>query len=199
MAQGHTFQDLEEMGEALVALINSSQTENLRRITEELQALFDQHMETKKVMTEILREETLIEEGVGQRLLDMEEEKKQRKRELETLEEQLQQYTAKSQTSDSELQFLRGELERLKNTDHELETLQSEVNEDTTEIIPSAMYVAQLFYLITKIKWEFDTSPNILKGVHYGADLATPINIDTSLRPQSDVSDTLWGFVSTEW
>lgn len=36
-------------------------------------------------------------------------------------------------------------------------------------------------------------------AVHYGADLATPINIDTSLRSRNDVSDQLWGFVSTEW
>lgn len=28
----------------------------------------------------------------------------------------------------------------------------------------SSSYVAQLFYLITKIKWEYDTQPNILKG-----------------------------------
>lgn len=36
-------------------------------------------------------------------------------------------------------------------------------------------------------------------AVHYGADLATPINIDTSVRSRSDVSNQLWGFVSTEW
>lgn len=27
--------------------------------------------------------------------------------------------------------------------------------------------MAQLFYLITKIKWEYDTQPNILKGGAY--------------------------------
>lgn len=86
--------------------------------------------------------------------------------------------------------------------------------------------MAQVYYLITKIKWEYDTQPNTLKGgtaicfgggwvaahgvsniialslsvaVHYGADLATPINIDTSLRPRSEISDQLWDFVSTEW
>lgn len=25
-------------------------------------------------------------------------------------------------------------------------------------------HVAQLYYLVTKIKWEYDTQPNILKG-----------------------------------
>lgn len=46
------------------------------------------------------------EESVGQGLLDMEEQKKQRESELESVEEQLRQYTAKSQITDSELQYL---------------------------------------------------------------------------------------------
>lgn len=49
-------------------------------------------------------EETEIEESVGQRLLDMEEEKQRREKDLESLEEQLRQGTAKSQITDSELQ-----------------------------------------------------------------------------------------------
>ncbi|XP_031726911.1 kinetochore protein Spc24 [Anarhichas minor] len=199
MAQGHKFQDLEETGEVLVAFINSSQPETLRQVKDEHLALFDHHLETKKIVTQILKDVAQIEERTGQMLVDMEEEKTRRERELESLGEQLRQATAKSQMSDSELQFLQRELESLRNTEHELETLQSEVDEDTTEVIPSAIYVAQVYYLITKIKWEYDTQPNVLKGVHYGADLATPINIDTSTRSRSDVSDQLWGFVSTEW
>lgn len=46
------------------------------------------------------------EENAGQRLLNMEEQKKQRAMELENIEEQLRQYTAKSQIIDSELQYL---------------------------------------------------------------------------------------------
>ncbi|XP_030262554.1 kinetochore protein Spc24 [Sparus aurata] len=199
MAQGRKFQDLEETGEALVAFINSSQPVILRRVKDEHRALFDQHVETKKIVTQILKDMAQTEESAGQRLLDMEEEKKQRENELENLGEQLRQCTAKSQITDSELQFLQRELESLRNTEHELQSLQNEVDEDTTEVIPSAVYVAQVYYLITKIKWEYNTPANILKGVHYGADLATPINIDTSMRPRSDISDQLWDFVSTEW
>ncbi|XP_044187579.1 kinetochore protein Spc24 isoform X1 [Thunnus albacares] len=199
MAQGHKFQDLKEMGEALVDYINSSQPDKLRQVIDEHQTLFDQHIETKKIVTQILKDVAQIEESAGQRLLDMEEQKKQREMELQSLEDQLRQCTAKSQITDSELQFLQRELENLRNTEHELETLQNEVDEDTTEIIPSAVYVAQVYYLITKIKWEYDTEPRTLKGVHYGADLATPINIDTSMQSRSDVSDQLWGFVSPKW
>ncbi|KAM4717624.1 kinetochore protein Spc24 [Anableps anableps] len=199
MSLGHKFQDLEENGEVLVGFINSSQPEKLRGVKVEHQALVDNHLETRKIVTQILKDMAQIEENAGQRLLDMEEQKKHKQQELANLEEQLQQYTAKSQITDSEIQFLQTELESLKNTERELEALQNEVDEDTTEVIPSAIYVAQVYHLITKIKWEYDTQPNILKGVHYGPDLATPINIDTSVGSRSDISDQLWDFVSTEW
>ncbi|XP_028268604.1 kinetochore protein Spc24 isoform X1 [Parambassis ranga] len=199
MAQGHKFQDLEESGETLVAFINSSQPDKLRRVNDEHLTLFEQHTETTKTATQILQELAQIEESASRRLLDKEEEKKQKQTELDDLEEQLKQCTARSQISDSELQLLQRELEHLRCAENDLESLQNEVDEDTTEVIPSAVYVAQVYYLITKIKWEYDTQPNILKGVHYGADLATPINIDTSTRSRRNVSNQLWGFVSTKF
>lgn len=55
MDLGHKFQDLEETGETLVALINSAQTEKLREIKDEHLVLFDQHIETKKIVTQILK------------------------------------------------------------------------------------------------------------------------------------------------
>ncbi|XP_037544401.1 kinetochore protein Spc24 [Nematolebias whitei] len=199
MIQGNKFEDLEEIGEAVTGFIESSQPEKLKQVQFEQQVMFHQHMETRKMVTQILKETAEIEESAGQRLLDMKEVKKHREEELENLEEQLRRCTAKSQIVDSEIQFLQKQLESLKTTEEELETFQSEVDEDTTEVIPSALYVAKLYHLITKIKWEYDTPPNILKGVHYGADLATPINVDTSARSPSEVSHQLWDFVSSEW
>ncbi|CAN9505361.1 unnamed protein product [Ophioblennius macclurei] len=196
MAQRQKFQCLEETAEALVAFINSSQPENLKRVKKEHQALFD-HQSTK-IVTQILNDVARIEENMGQMLLDTEERNKVREKELDSLEEQLRQNKAKLQITDSELQFLLQELESLRSNEHELSALQSEVDEDTTEVIPSSVHVAQLFYVITKIKWEYGTASGMLKGVHYGADLATPINIDTSTRSRTDVSDQLWGFISTE-
>ncbi|KAK1877171.1 Kinetochore protein Spc24 [Dissostichus eleginoides] len=199
MAQSHKFQDLEETGDVLVSFINSSQPEKLIQVKEAHQALFDKHVETKRLVTQILKDMSQLEEAAGQRLMDMEEEKNRREEELQILEDQLRKSSAKSQMTDSELQFLQRELESLRIDDHELEVLRSEVEEDTTEIIPSAVYVAQVYHLITKIKWEYDTPPNVLKGVHYGPDLATPINMDTCSLSPCEVSDQLWSFVSTEW
>ncbi|XP_028310496.1 kinetochore protein Spc24 [Gouania willdenowi] len=199
MAQGHKFQDLEETGEALVGFINSSQLESLSRVKQEHQELFDQQTHTAQTLIHILKDVARIEENVGQTLLDTEKEKKENERQLESLEEQLRRCTAKGQMTDSEIQFLQRELESVRNADHELKTQQNEVDQDTTEIIPSALHVAQLYHKITKIRWEYDTAPNILQAVHYGADLATPISMDSSTQSRADISEQLWGFVSTQW
>ncbi|KAL3054311.1 hypothetical protein OYC64_006606 [Pagothenia borchgrevinki] len=197
MAQSHKFQDLEETGDALVSFIDSCQPEKLIQVNQEYQALFDKL--NKRLVTPILKDMSQVEEAVCQRLMNMEEEKNLREEELQILEDQLRKSSAKSQMTDSELQFLQRELESLRIDEHELEVLRSEVDEDTTEVIPSAVHVSQLYHVITKIKWEYDTPPNVLKGVHYGPDLATPINLDTCSLSPCEVSDQLWSFVSTEW
>ncbi|XP_056143983.1 kinetochore protein Spc24 [Lampris incognitus] len=200
MAQAHNFEDLAETGEALVHLIDSSKPENqIRLVNGDYKVLYERHLETQKTVSEILKDLVTAEELVGQVLVDVEEQKTQKKNELDSLGEQVGQLTSKSQINDSEIQFLQRELERLKNAELELQTLQQEVDEDTTEVIPSAIYIAQLYHKVTHIKLEYDTEPHVLKGVHYGTDLATPINIDTSKRSRCDVSDQLWDFVSTKW
>ncbi|KAF7698090.1 kinetochore protein Spc24 [Silurus meridionalis] len=192
--------DLEKTGETLIDLIESSKAEDEMRVTRmKQQALFDHHIEAKKTVTELLNSLVHAEEVVGQKLLDLEGQKSHMMRELEKVEQQVQQSLAKSHTLDSEIQFLQRELERLKDSEKEIQALQQEVDEDTTEVIPSAIYLAQLYCKVTRIKLELGTEPNILRGVHYSQDLATPINIDTSTRSPCEVSDELWSLVSTDW
>lgn len=38
-----------------------------------------------------------------------------------------------------------------------------------------------------------------LPAVHYGDDLATPINIDTMSQSKVAITSYLWSFVSAEW
>ncbi|KAM9780430.1 kinetochore protein Spc24 [Neosynchiropus ocellatus] len=197
--EGHKFQDLEETGNALVAYINSSQFESLMKVKEEHLLLFDKQAETKNTVAQILQDMAQVEETVAETLLDMEREKEEREEELVRLEKELRQRTAKSQITDSEIQFLQRQLETLRSSEDELEALKNEVYEDTTEVIPSAIYVAKLFYLVTKIKWEYDTEPHVLKGVHHGTELVTPIDFNTSKMSRKEVSDRLWSFISEEW
>ncbi|KAK7168215.1 hypothetical protein R3I94_002305 [Phoxinus phoxinus] len=202
MSQNEEMQDdvLEKSGETLIEFIKSSKAENvLRGAREKLQEFFDHHIKTKKTTTEILNDLVHAEEVVGHKLLDLERQKSQRVQEIERMEQEVQRSLSKSQILDSEQEFLQKELERLRDAEQEIQTLQQEVDEDTTEVIPSAIYVAQLYNKVTKIKLELDPEPHILRGVHYGADVATPINIDTSTRSPCEVSDDLWSLVNTEW
>ncbi|KAF4115597.1 kinetochore protein Spc24 isoform X1 [Onychostoma macrolepis] len=192
--------DLEKSGEALIEFIKSSKAESaLQGARENLQEFFDHHIKTKRTTTKLLNDLVHGEEVVGQKLLDLEQQKSQMAQEIERMKQEIQRSLSKSQILDSEQEFLLKELERLRDTEQEIQTLQQEVDEDTTEVIPSAIYVAQLYFKVTKIKLEVDTEPHILRGVHYGMDVATPINIDTSTRSTCEVSDDLWSLVNTEW
>ncbi|KAI1884009.1 hypothetical protein AGOR_G00221970 [Albula goreensis] len=195
------FQDLKETGETLVHVIKNCKTEHdlLRAMRERHQLLFDRHTSTRKTTSQLLNDLMQAEERVGQRLLGLQGEKSDAARGLEALEQDLQRSVAKNQTMEAELQFLQRELESLRSSEQEIQALQDEVDEDTTEVIPSAIYLAQLYYKVTKIKWEIDTEPGTLKGVHYGEDLASPITVDTTSQSKCAISDYLWSFVSTDW
>ncbi|KAI7803724.1 kinetochore protein Spc24 [Triplophysa rosa] len=192
--------DLEKSGEAVIGFIKSSKAESvLRGAQGKLHEFFDHHIKTKKATTDILNDLVHAEEVVGQKLLDLEGQKTQMMLEIEKISQEVQQSLSKCQILDSEQEFLQRELEGLRDAEQEIQTLQQEVDEDTTEVIPSAIYVAQLYFKVTKIKLEVDTEPHILRGVHYGGDVAAPINIDTSTRSPYEVSDELWSLVDTEW
>ncbi|MBN3305776.1 SPC24 protein, partial [Amia calva] len=139
------------------------------------------------------------EEKVAQDLLDRERQKSRVLQELESMERHLGQSAARRDTLQADLQYPSTELDSLRDTEREIQALQCEVDEDTTEVIPSAIYLAQLYHKVTKIKWEYDTEPHVLRGVHYGGDIVTPININTAEQSPGFVSDYLWGLISTEW
>ncbi|XP_012681182.1 kinetochore protein Spc24 [Clupea harengus] len=192
--------DLEESLNSLVQLINSSHVEEgMQGIRGKVQQLYDHHIDTEKTTTQLLNDLIQSEERVGQTLLDLESHRNKRTEELEMLQHEIQKKQTQSMNLESEMQFLQRELERLRESEQEMQAMQQEVDEDTTEVIPSAIYLAQLYYKVTKIKLEMDGDPKILKGVHYGKDLVTPINIDTSQLSPCAVSDQLWNLVSTEW
>ncbi|KAG5279872.1 hypothetical protein AALO_G00082480 [Alosa alosa] len=200
MGSQYDLNDLEESLESCVQLIDSSNAEgNMQGIRDKAPQLFNHHLDTKKTSTQLLNDLIQSEERVGQTLLDLESRTNKMTEELETLQREIQKKQTQGMNLESESQFLQRELEHLRESEQEMQALQQEVDEDTTEIIPSAIYLAQLYYKVTKIKLEMDGDPKILKGVHYGKDLVTPINIDTSQLSPCAVSDKLWSLVSTEW
>ncbi|XP_077475546.1 kinetochore protein Spc24 [Stigmatopora argus] len=188
--------DFQETLDALVA-ISGCQPEKLNRVSSLQRGFFDRHAQTTETVTQILKEMAEQEEILAQALADLEAKKNQN--ELESLEEELRLCKIKNETLDSELDHLQKELDRLMIQDEQLTAMESEMQEDTTEVIPSALHVVKLYQLITKIKFEYETPSPILKGVHYGENLVTPINIDTTRKSRREIADELWSLVSSEW
>ncbi|NXL40901.1 SPC24 protein, partial [Glaucidium brasilianum] len=90
---------------------------------------------------------------------------------------------------------LRQELEELREESRRLE----EDMEREDEAVPSAAYVTQLYYKISRIDWDYEAEPAQIKGIHYGPDIAQPIAIDSSQHSRCFISDYLWSLVPTTW
>ncbi|XP_057673020.1 kinetochore protein Spc24 isoform X2 [Corythoichthys intestinalis] len=188
--------DFQETLDALVA-ISGYQLEKLNRVSSSHESFFDRHEKTRETVTQILKDMAEQEECLAKNLVDLEA--KKNLNELESLQEELTQCKIKNETLDSELELLQRELDKLRKQEDELTAMETEMEEDTTEVIPSTLHVVKLYQLITKIKWDVDTDAPILKGVHYGQDLVTPINIDTTGKTRREIAEELWSLVSTEW
>ncbi|MBW01649.1 Kinetochore protein Spc24, partial [Eschrichtius robustus] len=91
------------------------------------------------------------------------------------------------------------ELEELKEIEADLERQEREVDEDTTVTIPSAVYVAQLYRRISKIEWDYECEPGMIKGIHHGPSVAQPIHLESTQLSKKFISDYLWSLVDTEW
>ncbi|NXV84830.1 SPC24 protein, partial [Calonectris borealis] len=90
---------------------------------------------------------------------------------------------------------LRRELEELREESRRLE----EDTEQEEDAVPSAAYVTQLYYKISRIDWDYEAEPAQIKGIHYGPDIAQPIDMDGSRHSRCFVSDYLWSLVPTAW
>uniref|UniRef100_A0A674GHW2 Kinetochore protein Spc24 n=1 Tax=Taeniopygia guttata TaxID=59729 RepID=A0A674GHW2_TAEGU len=89
---------------------------------------------------------------------------------------------------------LRRALEELRERHQE-----EEEEEEDEQSLPPDVYVAQLYYEISRIDWDCSAEPGRIRGVHYGPDIAVPLDLDAAQHSGTFVSDYLWGLVPTEW
>ncbi|XP_058677481.1 kinetochore protein Spc24 [Ammospiza caudacuta] len=94
-------------------------------------------------------------------------------------------------------QALRRALQELQEQLQQLQQNQDE--EDEGHSLPPDVYVAQLYYEISRIDWDCSAEPGRIRGVHYGPDIAVPLDLDGGQHSGTFVSDFLWGLVPTEW
>ncbi|XP_063513504.1 kinetochore protein Spc24 isoform X1 [Pongo pygmaeus] len=140
-----------------------------------------------------------MEKEVAQSLLNAKEQVHQGGVELQQLEAGLQEAREEDTRLKASLLQLTRELEELKEIEADLERQEKEVDEDTTITIPSAVYVAQLYHQVSKIEWDYECEPGMIKGIHHGPSVAQPIHLDSTQLSRKFISDYLWSLVDTEW
>ncbi|XP_043550975.1 kinetochore protein Spc24 [Chiloscyllium plagiosum] len=159
----------------------------------------NRYLEFERSVKQLLTEIQQTREKVALKVIEIGEEQQKSFLEVQKIQEQWkksqQQYTQK----EAELKLLQQDLEELERTEKEITKIEEEVAEDTTVIIPSTKYLAHIFHKVTKIIWDYDSDPSLVKGVHFGTDIAHPINIDSTKHSESFICDYLWNLLSTDW
>uniref|UniRef100_A0A8C9KJA6 Kinetochore protein Spc24 n=1 Tax=Panthera tigris altaica TaxID=74533 RepID=A0A8C9KJA6_PANTA len=178
------FRDMEEVSQGLLSLLGANRAEAQQR------RLLGRHEQVVILAAE---------EEVAQSLLDAKERAHQGGAELQQLEAELRKAGEEDTRLKASLLQLTTELEELKETEASLERQEREVDEDTTVTIPSAVYVAQLYRQISKIEWDYECEPGMVKGIHHGPSVAQPVQLDSTQLSKKFISDYLWNLVDTDW
>ncbi|XP_039570860.1 kinetochore protein Spc24 [Passer montanus] len=87
----------------------------------------------------------------------------------------------------------------LQELQQQLQQLEQEQQEEEEHSLLPDVYVAQLYYEISRIDWDCSAEPGRIRGVHYGPDIAVPLDMDGAQHSGTFVSDFLWGLVPTQW
>ncbi|XP_049563258.1 kinetochore protein Spc24 [Orcinus orca] len=194
------FRDMEEVSQGLLSLLGANRAEaQQRRLLRRHEQVVERLLETQDGAEQRLREVLTAEKEVAQSLLNAKEQAHQGGAELQQLEAELQRASEEDARLKASLLQLSRELEELKEIETDLERQEKEVDEDTTVTIPSAVYVAQLYRRISKIEWDYECEPGMIKGIHHGPSVAQPIHLDSTQLSKKFISDYLWSLVDTEW
>nr|XP_008509002.1 PREDICTED: kinetochore protein Spc24 [Equus przewalskii] len=196
------FRDMEEVSQGLLSLLGANRAEaQHRRLLGRHEQVVERLAKAQDGSQPSLRPAEILatEKEVAQGLLDAKEQAHRGGTELQQLEAELQKASEEDSRLKASLLQLTRELEELRDIEADLERQERDVDEDTTVTIPSAVYVAQLYHRISKIEWDYECEPGMVKGIHHGPSVAQPLHLDGTQLSKKFVSDYLWSLVDTEW
>ncbi|XP_001364888.1 kinetochore protein Spc24 [Monodelphis domestica] len=194
------FRDMEDVSQGLIGLLNANRAGAwVRRFLGKQERMIERLLDLKENAEGFLSEILAMEEDVAQKLVDEKETAQHVESKLQKIESELQKASEKNGSLKANLNLLTKELEELKEMEQDLLRMEGEVDEDTTVVIPSAVYVSQLYHQVSKIEWDYECEPTIIKGIHHGPNIAQPIHLDSTQHSQKFISDYLWSLVDTQW
>ncbi|PIO38977.1 hypothetical protein AB205_0164840 [Aquarana catesbeiana] len=175
--------------ELVKVLVSDGAVADLKKSLDWQEAMINSLVDTQMQTLDLIRDLLSVEEKVAHTVLATEETKQKVSSRLHKIERELQDVCEKNAS----------EIEDLKLLEDEIEEVEREAQEDTTVVIPSALYMAKLFHSVTKIDWDYSCDSTLIKGIHYGGEIAQPICIDSTQRSKIFICDYLWSLLSTEW
>ncbi|XP_074836118.1 kinetochore protein Spc24 [Carettochelys insculpta] len=188
-------QEMEEVSKELLKVLAAGGAGNLlKRSLDKQEKMFDKLLDTQLTTQQLVKDLMAAEEKVAQKLLAGEEELQSRLQKVQAMEEALQRASVDDASLRADTSALRRELEEMRAELRRLEEV-----EDDGDAVSSAVYVAQLYYKISRIDWDYECKHSQIKGIHHGPAIAQPINLDGSQHSKCFVSDYLWSLVDTAW
>ncbi|XP_044851018.1 kinetochore protein Spc24 [Mauremys mutica] len=189
-------QEMEEVSKELLKLLAAGGAGNLlKRSLDKQETMFDKLLDTQLTAAQLVKDLLATEETVAQKLLAGEEELQSSLQTVRATEEALRRARADDASLRADSSALRRELEELR---AELGRLQDDM-EDDAGMVNSATYIAQLYYKISRIDWDYECEHPHIKGIHHGPAIAQPISLDSSQLSRCFISDYLWSLVDTAW
>ncbi|NXY65672.1 SPC24 protein, partial [Callaeas wilsoni] len=195
-------EELEELSQELLRELSSGCTEELLR----------RGLERRERLDTRLLEAQRKARGLTEGLAEAEAKVFQR---LQEAQADVQRLRRRSQELDTELERVQGTLSSAKDRtqypgaargscgggelQEQLRQLEHDKDEEEEHSLPPDVYVAQLYYEISRINWDYSAEPGRIRGIHYGPDIAVPLDMDEAQHSGTFVSDYLWGLVPTEW
>lgn len=185
--------------ELVKVLVSDGAAADLKKSLDLQEAMINSLVDTEMQTLDHIRDLLSVEEKVAHTILETEESKKKVSSKLHKIEQEIQDACEKNGSVETDLKFLQKEIEDLKLLEDDIEEVEREAQEDTTVVIPSALYVAKLFHSVTKIDWDYSCDSTLIKGIHYGGEIAQPICIDSTQHSKIFTCDYLWSLLSTDW
>ncbi|XP_062975384.1 kinetochore protein Spc24 [Elgaria multicarinata webbii] len=189
-------QDMEKVSKLLLKwMAEGKAMDMLKNNLSKQEKMINKLLDTQKTTKQLLRELMSTEEKVAQKLSDREEELKASLEKLQKIENELLRANEKDVKLRTNTNDLRKELEALR---EEIRRQEENAAEGADSSV-SATYLVHLYYQICHIDWDYSCEPTMIKGTHYGPDIAQSLNLDSSQHSRCFISDYLWNLVNTSW
>ncbi|CAH1250747.1 SPC24 [Branchiostoma lanceolatum] len=187
------------VSEMITMLAAGEQAEELERVTEvwaKINQLRETQEEDVKKTIQALLAINEDEEQKVKSISQSEEVYQQKEAELEAEKSQAER---QRQQAEQGVQSLMGKLEKLKDEQEAVSKQKETVKQNTTEALPDVRYLTTLYSNVTKLKWDFSSGPDDIKGFVTCKSDVKPFLLNSKQNSQFFVANYLWDLMDASF